>query len=181
MTTPMNQNSTDPLKTSKVLDIGKEIESTRKKLLDLTMRNKLLNFRPSKSRTIKIINANLSDVYDVLVLQGKAMQFQGATVNLQQTNNGSDIKQGSLLDSNTAITENHQNNATFGSEKSPFEEQVDEKHKDNNLHTSLEKETMDKRLFYIFQDSRSVLEELGYSTFVKINVESRRHLDKYFA
>ena len=160
----MNQNSTDPLKTSKVLDIGKEIESTRKKLLDLTMRNKLLNFRPSKSRTIKIINANLSDVYDVLVLQGKAMQFQGATVNLQQTNNGSDIKQGSLLDSNTAITENHQNNATFGSEKSPFEEQVDEKHKDNNLHTNLEKETLEKRLLYIFQDSRSVLEELGYST-----------------
>ena len=44
----MSQNPTNPSQISKVLDIGKEIEATRKKLLDLTMRNKLLNFFPQE-------------------------------------------------------------------------------------------------------------------------------------
>ena len=51
------------------------MEIARQSLLDLTMRNRLINFRPSKSSTIKITDEIAREVYDILVLQEKAMSF----------------------------------------------------------------------------------------------------------
>ena len=54
--------------------IQKEFKSLRRKLLDLSMRNQLLNFRP-RSRTIEVVNDSPSHIYDYLVLNEKKMQF----------------------------------------------------------------------------------------------------------
>jgi hypothetical protein len=47
-----------------------QIEDIRKKLIDLTLRNRLINYRPTKARTINILNENLLEIYDILVLKG---------------------------------------------------------------------------------------------------------------
>lgn len=51
------------------------LESSRKELLDLGLRNPLLNYRIPKSRGLHIIQEKSAAVYEVLVKQGKAMTF----------------------------------------------------------------------------------------------------------
>lgn len=51
------------------------LESSRKELLDLGLRNPLLNYKVSKARGVQIIREKSLYIYDILVKQGKAMTF----------------------------------------------------------------------------------------------------------
>ncbi|AHM62896.1 DNA/RNA helicase [Flammeovirgaceae bacterium 311] len=51
------------------------LEASRKELLDLGLRNPLLNYRGSKSRGLHIVQEKSVCIYDILVKQGKAMTF----------------------------------------------------------------------------------------------------------
>jgi very-short-patch-repair endonuclease len=54
-----------------------KLEQTRRKLLDLTKRNKLINFkRPAKSRNLRIIDESPSFIYDHLFFKEKAFKFK---------------------------------------------------------------------------------------------------------
>ena len=58
-------------------DFNLRIEQTRKKLLDLTKRNKLINYRrPAKSRYLKIIDESPEFIYDHLVFNEKSFKFK---------------------------------------------------------------------------------------------------------
>ena len=50
-------------------DTVKQVEQARKKLLDLTMRNSLLNFRHSErtANQVRLVNSNISSLYDSLI------------------------------------------------------------------------------------------------------------------
>ena len=54
--------------------IEKEFENLRKELLDLTLRNQLLNFK-SRAKTVKINNQTPINVYQTLVIQNSKMYF----------------------------------------------------------------------------------------------------------
>ena len=62
----MLNNSSDKIK--------KEFENLRNELLDLTLRNQLLNFK-SRARTITIANQSPINIYQTLVLQNNKMYF----------------------------------------------------------------------------------------------------------
>src|SRR5471030_1660534 len=51
------------------------LEASRKELLDLGMRNPLLNYRTPKARGLHIVKEQSTNVYDILVRQQKAMTF----------------------------------------------------------------------------------------------------------
>lgn len=53
------------------------LESSRKELLDLGLRNPLLNYRTSKARGLHIIQEKSIFIFDILVRQNKAMTFLG--------------------------------------------------------------------------------------------------------
>lgn len=55
--------------------IEKQLHEARQNLLDLTMRNRLLNFKTTNAKTIKVIDCVPADIYDILVLQEKKMEF----------------------------------------------------------------------------------------------------------
>ena len=57
-------------------DIGERIESSRKELLDLSLRNALLNYRPLSARGIEVVGENASQVFDTLVNDKRSMTFQ---------------------------------------------------------------------------------------------------------
>jgi hypothetical protein len=66
------------------VDIYRQIDVLRQSLLDLTMRNQLLNFRP-RTMTVEVKDAELAEIYDRLVLKKtkrKLLQFipRGETV-----------------------------------------------------------------------------------------------------
>ena len=59
------------------VDIYRQIDVLRQSLLDLTMRNQLLNFRP-RSMTVEVTEGELAEIYDRLVLKKskrKLLQF----------------------------------------------------------------------------------------------------------
>src|SRR5688572_1728794 len=52
-----------------------KLEASRKELLDLGLRNSLLNYRLPASRGIHIVQEKSSSVFKLLATQGKAMSF----------------------------------------------------------------------------------------------------------
>src|SRR5882757_7396496 len=53
------------------------LEASRKELLDLGLRNPLLNYKTSKARGLHIIQEKSVYIYDILVKQNKSMTFLG--------------------------------------------------------------------------------------------------------
>ena len=68
------QGSTDSLTTANP-SIQAKIEASRRELLDLSLGNTLLNYRPSRARGVEIVGESIAQVFDTLVGQGKAMSF----------------------------------------------------------------------------------------------------------
>ena len=53
-----------------------KLEAARRDLLDLTRRNRLLNFKPRGRTSIRIVDELPEEVYRILVSEGKRMQFR---------------------------------------------------------------------------------------------------------
>ena len=145
-----------------MIDLVLQIEAARKSLLDLTMRNRLLNFRPNKKRSIHVVDELPNEIYEILVVNEKAMEFKQKDepeVELfdeaeNQSTPGSSAETADEVDSGDLST----------IWKTPSHgDSVEPKYRDNCLQTNLDKESLQKRLFYINQQARSVFEEQGYS------------------
>lgn len=54
-----------------------KLEASRKELLDLGMRNTLLNYKTSKVKGLQIVQEKSSSIYEILVRQNKVMTFLG--------------------------------------------------------------------------------------------------------
>ena len=52
-----------------------ELEELRSRLLDLTVRSNLLNYKPSPGRSIEVIDGDPADIYRLLVLDEKGLRF----------------------------------------------------------------------------------------------------------
>ncbi|WBA41269.1 DUF3320 domain-containing protein [Hymenobacter canadensis] len=60
------------------ISIAARLEASRQELLDLGMRNPLLNFRLSKAQGVAVVREESAQVLDILVRQGKTMYFSAA-------------------------------------------------------------------------------------------------------
>ena len=67
--------------------IASVIETSREELLDLGLRNPLLNYRPSRARGVEVVDELPAEVFRVLVRERKAMSFKAAP---EETRNGSE-------------------------------------------------------------------------------------------
>lgn len=54
-----------------------KLEAARKELLDLGLRNPLINYKQAKSKGVHVVQEKSINVFDILVRQGKAMSFVG--------------------------------------------------------------------------------------------------------
>ncbi len=55
--------------------ILESIEESRKELLDLSLRNPLLNYRPLRARGVEMVGENAAQVFKTLVADGRPMSF----------------------------------------------------------------------------------------------------------
>ncbi|MDL2270813.1 DUF3320 domain-containing protein [Methanobrevibacter sp. OttesenSCG-928-I08] len=117
--------------------IEKEFKDLRKNLLDLTLKNQLLNFKP-RNKTLTVVNQSASNVYQSLVLQEKKMYFTTNKKNEEEKSKFS-IWDHSPID------------------LSRFSEG------DKTLQTNLTPNELQKRLFYINQQAKTMLDEQGYN------------------
>ena len=122
-----------------------QLNDARQRLLDLTLRNKLLNHRPSKRRTLPIVDELPRQVYETLVVRGKGMRF--LPIDPADDDPGSSS---TLSDSQ-------------GWTVPDLEGAVADRHADLALQTTVDKEALQMRLFFISSESDNFLEEQGYT------------------
>ncbi|WP_292387644.1 DUF3320 domain-containing protein [Methanosarcina sp. UBA5] len=137
-----------------MVDVVKELEALRQNLLDLSLQNNLLNYRPSQKRTISIIGRKPEEIYALFVLQEKSMRFR-ATAQLRKgrkTGNGEEDeaseKEKRLLKTIGKILVS--------------EDKPQTSHSETFLGTPDDSETLNKKLFYVFNQANSIFEEQGY-------------------
>ncbi len=161
-----------------------KIEALRKNLLDLTMRNKLLNFK-SLARSIRVVDEIPTEIYQLLVLNDKKMQFiakqtrtteshankdnnnlnndDGKAQEESQTSENSKEKEEEIEELKLKPIEMSENDASLLWKLPLPNKKVAAKPRNLFLQTNHEAEELQKRLFYINQQSKSVLEEQGYN------------------
>ena len=116
--------------------IEKEFKNLRKELLDLTLRNPLLNFK-SRAKTITIVNQTPSNLFQTLVLQDNKMYFVANKKDKKE-------EKSSVWD-----------HIPFDFSK--FSEG------DKKLATDLTPKELQKRLYYINNQAKTMLQEQGYN------------------
>jgi very-short-patch-repair endonuclease len=118
-----------------VTSIARELDAARQSLLDLTLRNRLLNYRPSRLRSIRATGELPSEIYDALVLREKVLEFRAR---------------------GRAAAEEP-------SEVWSPRTSVESRHTDRFLQTPYDDESLSKKLFRVYHEGRSAVEEQGYT------------------
>lgn len=127
-----------------------ELEKLRSRLLDLTMRNRLLAYRESKTQTIRIVDERPEEIYDLLVFQEKSLEFLAG-----DTTYSDDAE-----DDDDAVAEESQNKLW---RYSGPDATVAKHHRDLYLQTPYDPLGLQKRLFYAEKKSAEALDEQGYT------------------
>ena len=134
---------------TKIQIIEKRISVWKEKLIDLSKRNRLLNFKPLTSSTLQIINENPIEIYKLLVDDLKTLEFlpfiiNGNTINIK--GNEHTEKLNSIDNLNLDY-----NPKTI---KQPHS---------LKLQTKLSDIDLDKKLTKIISNSKSINGDLGYN------------------
>ena len=126
-----------------MLGVEKELRAARARLLDLTMRNGLLNYRPTSGRSIRVVGATPQECYDALIVNEKHLQFSPKP-EATNASNPKSVPDGRARDRQAA---------TPPPRHSPV---------DRHLQTDLDDERLQRRLVNLAQQAKSFLEEQGY-------------------
>ena len=127
-------------------EVAARLEADRKGLLDLTLRNPLLNFRP-RSRSLEVVGESSAGLFRTLVVDGKAMSF--------------------LHDPRAAEPEDSSDGPTAEGEPAepiPSPPPLLTDQGDLKLQTSLTAEGLEAKLLAIYLNARSSIEEQGVNT-----------------
>ena len=116
--------------------IEKEFKNLRRELLDLTLRNPLLNFKP-RAKTVTIVNQSPANLFQTLVLQDSKMYFVA---------NKKDKKE-----DKSSVWDHIPFDLSMFSEG------------DKKLATDLTPKELQKRLYYINNQAKTMLQEQGYN------------------
>ena len=136
------------------MDVLQRIDVSRKELLDLGLRNPLLNHR-KRAKQIKIIDELTTEIYRLLVTESRSMTFDALP---EISADGSDSPYQGEQDENDE------------SALAPFLNQPDEvsvsdelaaRHTDTRLQTNMSAKQLQSRLLSIHNDARTYLEEQG--------------------
>jgi very-short-patch-repair endonuclease len=166
------------------------IENWKRKLLDLTKRNRALNFRVNKVSTIVIVDEQPPEVFRQLYIQGQSMRFKAAP-GLTGPDSGKPASKRSaesssrkpdsqafseilvqepstephLLDQSSAIFEDEEQDEGLGLDFVPYDPaSLDKRYTDQWLQTASAPDALDKSLRRLDEQARLGIEEQGVNT-----------------
>ncbi|MRR54258.1 MAG: DUF4011 domain-containing protein [Deltaproteobacteria bacterium] len=129
------------------------LQGVRSKLLDLTRRNRLLNYKES-AKSIRVVDELPDEVFRILVLEGKEMEF----VPLREERSPA---QGSLHAIDSASVQSDINLVDRNHELPQPNGTVARKHRDTRLQTPFADVVLERRCKKLLQESRTAIEETG--------------------
>jgi very-short-patch-repair endonuclease len=179
----------DPVEAEGHARVLASLENWKRKLLDLTKRNRALNFRMNKVSTIAIVDEQPAEVFRRLYLREMAMRFRPAPepqetqgVPVPRTGQGVSSAPATVsspgaaqLDSNPDRVEAEQAEAEFDDENDEDGSlqldfvaydptALDERYSDEWLQTASRAEALDKSLRRLDEQARLSIEEQGVNT-----------------
>lgn len=128
---------------------AQQLAKARQSLLDLTLRNRLLNYRSSKVRSVPIVGESPAEVFDALVLREKPLTIRGIGRRAPRGNDAAEspvkvwLTGAAWVRSSVAGDNPHQ--------------------VDRFLQAPLDDEALEKKLFHVYHEGHSIIEEQGYS------------------
>lgn len=123
------------------IDIESELDRYRKRLLDLSSRNRLLSYKPTKSKTIQIIDELPEQIFNHLVIDQRSFGFQA-------------VPKSNLHGAPTATDLDLPEDPGASGRRQP-------RHIDDILQTNLHEDRYEHVLTSMYRESRSVIEETG--------------------
>jgi len=132
-----------------MVDVARNLEEARKELLDLGLRNPLINFRRLKARGLHIIDELPTEVFRILVTEGKSMTF--LPVPDPEVADEADVET-SDQDEEIELLEQPEEDESDGPAA---------RHTDTRLQTSHTSNRLQKRLLNTYYTARTYLEEQG--------------------
>ncbi|MCP4650465.1 MAG: DUF4011 domain-containing protein [PVC group bacterium] len=150
------------------INISDALESIRKRLLDLTKRNRLLNYRRNKS-SIAIVDEVPDQVFDYLFNQNKEMIFDPLPEpNLLlfdelYSENKDSTKKSKFSKKQLREISSSQSGIDINEELTPDDSQSNERHFDKYLQTKLFMPELETRLRRMLSNAKSTIEETGYN------------------
>ena len=135
---------------NEVASVAEKLDRSRHDVLDLTLRNPLLNFRVLRAKGLKIIDEIPQEVYRILVRKGRGMYFEAAD---RDGESGSlDDDQGVPEELLTLMTE---------AEGEDDPDELAMRHADNKLQTPYERVRLGTRLRNTYRHAHLSIEEQG--------------------
>ncbi len=128
------------------ISIPNEIEKSRRDILDLSLRNPLLNFRPSKRRGLEVVDERSCEIFRILVRAERVMYFLPAPKGQGVLESLDDVPD-ELLD--------------FLAEPAQDPNAIAVRHTDNKLQTALTQTGLNLHLRESFRQARLSIEEQG--------------------
>jgi very-short-patch-repair endonuclease len=119
--------------------IASVIETSREELLDLGLRNPLLNYRPSRARGVEVVDELPVEVFRILVREGRPMSFVAAPEKPED-------------DDDKLLVQPRDEDGEGG---------TPDRHVDTRLQTNLASARLQSRLLKTERDARTFIEEQG--------------------
>lgn len=145
--------------------INQKLQSSRKELLDIGLRNNMLNFRKT-AKTLMVVDERSEDVFNILYRQDKAMTF--APMARKKLAELAKAAKPDEAEDDTASDEEllHELDSL---DWSSIADEVDEagkalRHLDTRLQTSIDDERLFLQLLKIHTEARGFIEEQGVNT-----------------
>lgn len=161
--TPGNIQKAQGAVTSKV---AASIQNWKRKLLDLTNRNRALNFKPTKVSTVAIVDEQPAAVFRILYLEERPMKFKATSEEESPTDAAAarfSLQPGNLEP--IPLVDFEDDEFSAGIDFAPYDpSSLGEKHKDDWLQTASKPEALDKSLLRLDIQARASIEEQGVNT-----------------
>ena len=126
--------------------IPAQIEEARKELLDLSLRNPLLNYRPLRARGLEVVGESAVQVFGALVSEGKPMSFLARP------------------SSRTSDERDEEEGLGIGQPEDAAPSPVTANQSDRRLQTTETSEGLQRRLLTTHRLANSTIEETGVNT-----------------
>lgn len=140
--------------------IAASADAWKRKLLDLTKRNRALNFRPTKVSTVAIVDELPSEIFRQLYLHEHKLRFSAALDASRGTPTAT------RFDSDTlSLPQEDIENEIVATDFAPYDAaELDERHTDEWLQTAHTPEVLDRSLRRLDEQARLTIEEQGVNT-----------------
>ncbi len=132
-------------------EVKKKLEASRRELLDVGLRNPLINHQ-QRAKQVKLVDELSSEIYRMLVLEGKEMNFDALPEKEIDSESGQ-VKMFDAVDQKDLLAQPVDEELVDG--------QLAARHLDRKLQTNLSSQKLQTRLLSIHNDARSYIEEQG--------------------